>query len=157
MLMLRRASSWILGLTIVLLARSVPGADPPQRTVPSPQLPIPPTTILRGDATPIDLASALRLAGVQNAELLLARERVTAADAERQFAAAQFLPTLNAGTNLDLHTGPLQRAVGAIQKVNRGSLYLGLGAGAVGAGTVNVPGVVWKRLPSVMPVMIKLP
>jgi outer membrane protein TolC len=27
--------------------------------------------------------------------------------------------------------------------VNRGSLYLGFGAGAVGAGTVNVPGVVW--------------
>jgi outer membrane protein TolC len=91
---------------------------------------------------PIDLASALRLAGAQNPEILLARERVAEAVALRQLAAAQILPTLNAGTNFDNHTGPLQTSTGTIQKVDRGSLYLGLGANAVGAGTVNIPGLV---------------
>jgi outer membrane protein TolC len=91
---------------------------------------------------PIDLATALRLAGVQNPEILLARERVEEALAQRQLAAVQILPNLNTGTNFDNHTGPLQRSTGVIQKVNRGSLYLGLGAGAVGAGTVTIPGLV---------------
>ncbi len=92
----------------------------------------------------IDLASALQLAGVQNPEILLARERVTEAIALRQLAAAQLLPTLNAGTNLDHHNGSLQQSNGTIISVNRDSLYLGLGAGAVGAGTVTIPGLVWN-------------
>ncbi len=91
---------------------------------------------------PIDLAAALQLAGVQNPEILLARERVVEAVARRQLAAAQILPSLNVGTNFDSHTGPLLTSTGVVQKVNRGSLYLGLGANAVGAGTVSVPGVV---------------
>jgi outer membrane protein TolC len=93
---------------------------------------------------PIDLATALRLAGVQNAEILLARERVTEAVALRQLAAAQILPTINAGTNVDIHDGTLQTSTGQIIKVNRGALYLGLGANAVGAGTVNIPGLEWN-------------
>lgn len=101
-----------------------------------------PPSILAPGVNPIDLASALRLAGVQNPEILLARERVTAAVAERQLAAARLLPTINVGTNVDAHTGPLLRSDGIVQKVNRDSLYLGLGANAVGAGTVNVPGIV---------------
>ena len=90
---------------------------------------------------PIDLATALRLAGVQNPEILIARERVEQAAARRQLAAAQLLPTLNAGGNLDHHTGRLQRSNGQIIDVNRDSLYLGLGAGAVGGGTVTIPGL----------------
>lgn len=103
-----------------------------------------PASILPPAAQPIDLASALQLAGVQNAQILLARERVVASMAERQLAAAQFLPSLNAGTNVDVHNGNLQRSTGQILKVNRGDMYLGLGAGAVGAGTVTVPGIVWN-------------
>jgi outer membrane protein TolC len=103
----------------------------------------PPPSLLDARTTPIDLPSALRLAAVDNPELLLARERVTGAIAERQLAAARFLPSLHAGTNFDNHTGTLQRSTGVIEKVNRGSLYLGLGANAVGAGTVTIPGVVW--------------
>jgi outer membrane protein TolC len=102
-----------------------------------------PPSLLAPALQPIDLASALRLAGVQNPEILLAREAVAQAVAERQLAAAQLLPTINAGTSFDDHTGPLQRANGQIIKVNRDSLYGGLGAGAVGAGTVTIPGVVW--------------
>ena len=101
----------------------------------------PPGTILAPDELPIDLGSALRLAGVENPELMLARERVTEAAAIRQLAAAQLLPDLNAGVNYDLHRGPLQQANGNIIRPNREALYYGLGANAVGSGTVQIPGL----------------
>jgi outer membrane protein TolC len=103
----------------------------------------PPSPAPQRDELPIDLPTALRLAHVDNPEILLARERVREALAYRQLAAAQFLPSLNAGSNFNLHRGPVQLSNGEILKLNRDSLYLGLGAGTVGAGTVNIPGVVW--------------
>jgi outer membrane protein TolC len=142
-----RSTAWLLvGLLAAGLTTAAAAADPD--TLPRPRSVTPPDaragipTLLGPDVKLIDLCSALRLAGVQNPEILLARERVVEAVAERQYAAAQILPTLNNGGNYDAHTGPLQRAVGAITKVHRESLYLGLGAGAVGAGTVTIPGLV---------------
>jgi len=118
---------------------------PPPKAAPPDQSALPDAPpILDPNAAPIDLGSALRLAGVQNPEILLARERVVEAAALRQLAAAQLLPTLNAGTNYNDHTGPLQRSTGEILKVDRSALYVGLGANAVGAGTVNIPGIVWS-------------
>lgn len=117
---------------------------PPPRPVKDQPVFAEPPSLLTAPTEPIDLASALRLAGVQNPEILLARERVLQAVAERQLAAAQFLPSLNAGTNVDVHTGTLQRAAGQIIKVNRGDMYLGLGASAVGSGTVTIPGIAWN-------------
>jgi outer membrane protein TolC len=119
------------------------------RLAPSPKkqngpLSAPPITAPAGPVRPIDLPTALRLAGVQNPEILQARERVAEAVAARQLAAAQFLPTINAGTNVDVHDGVLQTSAGQIIQVNRGALYLGLGANAVAAGTVNIPGIIWN-------------
>jgi outer membrane protein TolC len=94
--------------------------------------------------TTIDLASALRLAGVENPAILQARERVLSAVIERQLAAAAFLPSANAGLNYDSHTGPLQQSNGNILKVNRSALYVGAGSNAVAAGTVGIPGVVFN-------------
>ncbi|MGO9108408.1 MAG: TolC family protein [Thermoguttaceae bacterium] len=104
-----------------------------------------PPSILGPDTRPIDLDSALRLAGVRNPELMIARERVTEAAAQRQLAAAQLLPNINAGTNYDDHTGNLQQSTGAMLTVHRQALYVGAGAGAIGAGTVAIPGVVWNQ------------
>ena len=92
---------------------------------------------------PIDLPSALKLAGLENPGILISRQRVVEALAQRQLAAAQFLPSLNAGLNYDAHTGPLQQSTGNILKIDRDSLYLGSGAYAVSGGTVNVPGLVY--------------
>jgi outer membrane protein TolC len=100
-------------------------------------------SILAEPTQPINLPTALRLAGTQNPEILLAQERVLEAVALRQFAAAQLLPTLNAGLNFDNHGGVLQQSTGNILNVDRQSLYVGLGGNAVGAGTVNIPGLVW--------------
>src|SRR5262249_52277091 len=76
-------------------------------------------------------------------EILQARERVVEAVALRQLAAAQILPSINIGTNLDVHRGPVQQSNGNILKVHRDSLFVGLGSNAVAAGTVNIPGIVW--------------
>jgi outer membrane protein TolC len=104
-------------------------------------LPVTPPTILAKEVQPIDLTTALRLAGVQNPELNLARTRILEAAAERQLAAAYFLPSLNPGTNYDTHTGVLQQSNGNILSVNRSAVYVGAGSNAVAAGTVNIPGV----------------
>jgi outer membrane protein TolC len=94
--------------------------------------------------TTIDLGSALRLAGVENPQILIARQRVVEATALQQLAAAQILPSLNVGLNYDAHTGPVQQASGNILKVNRSAMYLGAGANAVAAGSVNIPGLVYN-------------
>jgi outer membrane protein TolC len=101
-------------------------------------------SLLSAEFAPIDLPSAVRLAGLRNPDLFLARQRVVEATALRQLAAAQLLPTLNAGTNFDAHSGPLQQSNGNILRVSRSALYAGAGANAIAAGTVNIPGVVWN-------------
>ena len=126
-------------LIVLLLAgavRAQPETLPPPRALGAPLSP--------EDARPIDLTTALRLGGVDNPQIQIARQRVLEAVALRQLAAAQLLPTINTGGNFDHHQGPLQDSNGTLLKVNRESLYLGLGSGAVGAGTVTVPGIVWS-------------
>jgi outer membrane protein TolC len=89
----------------------------------------------------IDLSSALRLAGVRNLGIVVAQQRVEAAVAGQQFAAAQILPNLNAGSNFDAHTGELITPTGALLAVNRSALYIGAGSVAVSSGTPQVPGL----------------
>lgn len=103
--------------------------------------PASPHSILDPSIRPIDLNTSLRLAGVQNPQLMIARQRVVEAAALRQLAAAQILPSLNLGMNYDSHTGPLQQSNGNILSVNRSAMYVGAGSGAIAASTVNVPGV----------------
>ena len=91
-------------------------------------VPVSPPTILRREVQPIDLDTALRLAGVQNPELNLARQRVLEAVAVRQLAAARFLPSINPGMNYDTHSGNLQQSNGNILSVNRSAVYVGAGA-----------------------------
>jgi outer membrane protein TolC len=104
---------------------------------------VPPSpSILAPNVQPIDLNTALRLAGVQNPDLMIALQRVVEASAFQQLAAAQFLPSINLGMNYDAHTGPLQQSNGNILSVNRTALYVGAGSNAIAAGTVNIPGIV---------------
>src|SRR4051794_21789622 len=91
-------------LAVVSLAVGQPGGDKKPPMIDDVKFPAPPT-ILDPESRPIDLDSALHLAGVRNPEILFARERVIEATALRQLAAAQFLPSINAGTNLDHHNG----------------------------------------------------
>jgi outer membrane protein TolC len=134
------------GLPSVILAQQ-PTPNPATQPNPSAQYPLPgppPKTILKPEESLIDLGTALKIAGVENPELLLARSRVAEAVAMRQLAVAQLLPDLNAGTNFDAHNGPLQQSRGNILDVNRDAMYFGLGANAVGGGTVNIPGLFYN-------------
>jgi outer membrane protein TolC len=99
--------------------------------------------VLSQTATAIDLISALQLAGEQNPTILLGQQRVVEAVALRQLAAAQFLPTINLGTSVDSHWGVLQQSTGNILSVRREAVFVGAGANAIAAGTVNIPGVLW--------------
>jgi outer membrane protein TolC len=121
-----------------LPAGATSGAKP--TNVPLP-IPASPPSILKPEFQPIDLDTSLRLAGVQNPELNVARQRVLESVAMRQLAAARFLPSLNPGTNYDSHTGNLQQSNGNILSVQRSAVYVGAGSNAVAAGSVSIPGV----------------
>lgn len=108
-----------------------------------------PESILPAEFAPIDLNTALRLAGAQNPELMIARQRVVEAAALRQMTAAMILPSINFGINYDVHTGNLQQSNGNVISVNRSAVYVGAGAGATAAGTVPIPGVVLVGNPAV--------
>ncbi len=99
--------------------------------------------LLDQEVTPIDLSSALQLAGQQNPRILLGQQQVVEAVALRQLAAAQFLPTLNLGASTDAHWGVLQQSNGNILSVRRSDVFVGAGAYAIAGGTVNIPGVLW--------------
>lgn len=143
-------------------ADQLPAADQAARPSESPRTAAPPNAghrfpvdgrILPSDDTaeepvpldeppsPIDLATAFALAGIENPDILVAMQRTLAATARQQLAAAQILPNLNFGTNYDLHRGVLQQASGNILSVNRDALYVGGGVNAVAAGSVGVPGI----------------
>lgn len=107
-----------------------------------------PGSILPAESTPIDLNTALRLAGTQNPELMIARQRVVEAAAERQLTAAMILPSINLGVNYDAHTGNLQQSNGNVISVNRSNVYIGGGTGAIAAGTVTIPGIVLAGNPA---------
>lgn len=132
----------LIGLARVGMAQPPPasgnGGVPPGSFAVRPS----PPTLLAPEVRPIDLNTALQLANVQNPQLMIARQRVVEAEALRQLAAAQILPSINAGMNYDNHTGNLQQSNGNILSVNRSALYVGSGAMALAAGTVHVPGAV---------------
>jgi outer membrane protein TolC len=146
----RRRLGWPAGVLLLVLLGPLGrcAADPPRRITisfePIPDATEPPQSSAVPPPVaefPIDLETALGLAGVDNPTIALAREAVRASRAEQLQARALLLPTLHAGANIDVHRGTLQSAQGVIEDVNRQALYVGAGASAVGAGTVAVPGV----------------
>jgi len=102
-------------------------------------VPSPPVIPLPLGEYPIDLSTALRLAEAENPTIAAARARIIEALALQTGARALLLPSINTGTNYHLHTGNLQRSAGKILNLTDQSLYFGGGAGAIVAGTVNIP------------------
>src|SRR5436309_852093 len=69
--------------------------------------PAPPVTPPAPAEQPIDLETALVLAGVDNPTIALAQEAVRASLAEQLQARALLFPSVNAGANYRLHRGNL--------------------------------------------------
>ena len=85
---------------------------------------------------PIDLTSALRLAGARDLDIAIARQRVCQAFAELQEARVLWLPSLFLGPNWIRHDGQAQVIEGRIQTISKSSLFLGATA-AVGQGVTG--------------------
>ncbi|MBS0208365.1 MAG: TolC family protein [Planctomycetes bacterium] len=102
------------------------------------------------EEVPIDLPTALRLAGAQNQIITVAYARTLQTTAVQQLAATQLLPNLNLGTNYDAHSGALMQASGNVLDVTRNALFVGAGANAVAAGSVGIPGVQFNQNASEM-------
>ena len=94
------------------------------------------------DSIPLDLGSVLSLADGQNMQVGLARERIAEAYAQVNRADVLWLPSIRAGMNYNKHEGAIQDVAGRVFNTTRGAAYGGLGAGAVGAGSPSVPGLV---------------
>ena len=89
----------------------------------------------------LDLGVALRLAGVDNPTIKLAREAVRESLANQLAAQSLLLPTVNVGGNFRDHRGALLASQGFVRIVDFQSAYVGTGAGVIGGGTAIVPGV----------------
>lgn len=79
--------------------------------------------------TVVDLASALRLAGAQNPEVAIARERVLEAEAAHEQARQRFLPWLSPGVSYRRHDGRLQDVAGNLLDLRKHSLAAGVTVG----------------------------
>jgi outer membrane protein TolC len=102
---------------------------------------LPPRESAREDFQ-IDMSTALALVAGQNPQVGFARARVREAYANLEAAHVMWLPTIQPGISYNHHEGTLQDSSGAILEVSRSSLQSGFGAGAVGAGTTPLPGIV---------------
>ncbi len=76
---------------------------------------------------PIDLPTALRLAGAQNLDIRLAQELLAEAAAREQWASVLWYPTIRLGTEYIKHDGRLQETVGPVLEVSRNSGFIGGG------------------------------
>ena len=97
-----RVSALILGSTLIFAA--FVDADEMLR-VKGPRLKAP---------QPIDLATALRLAGANNLDVRIARERLAEAEANELVAVEQFFPTLSPGAGYRRHENNIQTVDGNI-------------------------------------------
>lgn len=113
-----------------------PGKEEKREPIPSASV-VPPAVA----EYPIDLPTALGLAGVENPTIALAQEAVRASLAEQLQADALLLPSLQAGVSANVHRGTLLSARGIVREVDRQSLYAGAGAETTGGGTVGFPGI----------------
>ncbi len=78
---------------------------------------------------PINLATALGLAGSQALDIALAAERVQAGVAALELARASWFPTVTLGGAYDRHDGAHQNADGTVTDTNFGSMMFGAGTG----------------------------
>ena len=79
---------------------------------------------------PIDLPTALRLAGAQNLEVQIAHERVAQAEAAEEQARLQFFPWLAPGIAYRRHDDRIQDVAGNIISADKQSLSPGAAVSA---------------------------
>ena len=133
----------IAGCSTLESSKTEPALDLPRSERPSPA-----STLLdkasanqESELYQIDLPTALRLASAENYKIAVAIEKIAEASAQVDRTKVLLLPTVAVGASYNRHEGQIQETDGNVLNVNRSSRYAGLGTGAVGAGTIRVPGV----------------
>lgn len=126
-----------------LVGHQDPFRDDDADHLPAPRDTKEPTEAVSGRPTDaeIDFASALALAAGQNPRVALAQARIQEAYASLAASRVMWLPSIRAGVNYNHHDGRIQDVAGNIIDTSRSSLYSGLGAFMVGAGSPAIPGV----------------
>lgn len=128
----------------VTLAQDLSPAEalpvPDERATPVPHVPAG-DSYVQPEGQSIDLTTALALVGGDHPTVGIAQWRVQEAYAQLEQAETLWLPTLRAGFSYYRHDGTLQNSNGNILNVNRSSFQSGLGAGTIGAGITQRPGI----------------
>ncbi len=91
---------------------------------------------------PVDLPTALRLAGAQNLDIKIAREKLAEAKANQQSAIAQFFPWLAPGLSYRQHDDKIQDVSGNILEVHKYSYAPGAAINA----QVDIGDAIYKTL-----------
>lgn len=94
-----------------------------------PAVPLPPGPAAVPDARPlpIDLPTALRLAGVNPLDIAVAAERLKVAEAQYDRARLRWLPDLSFGVDYYRHDGRIQDIAGTVFNTGRSSVLVGGG------------------------------
>jgi outer membrane protein TolC len=113
--------SLVLGCAASLGAAGPVAAGEPIQEVRGPRLKVP---------QPIDLTTVLRLAGANNLDVQIARERLAEAEANERIAVEQFFPYLAPGVGYRRHEGNVQAVEGRILDADKDAYTAGLAATA---------------------------
>jgi outer membrane protein TolC len=89
----------------------------------------------------IDLGGALAIVSGRNPRVAFAQAQVQEAFARLLGADVLWLPNIRAGASYNRHDGGLQQSDSSVKPVDRDTLELGPGLGAVGTGTPPVAGI----------------
>lgn len=116
-------------------------------------MPVDSTLVAGRTIRPIDLVSVLRLAGVRNLEIALARQRVNQSLAELERTQSLWLPSIFLGPTYYRADGQVQNVQGQIINVNRSSLFLGATAATVNGFPAPAAGTGYPQLNSLSSVV----
>src|SRR6516164_4930190 len=134
-------SAWAITLCgpkhqLALAQEQAPASDPWHASVQPPPVPVvPPGPVSSDKPLPINLPTALQLAGVRPIDIGLASERIRQAAAQLDRAQVLWLPTINLGVEYSRHDGQIQETPGTVFGTSRSSFQLGAGPVAVFAVT----------------------
>lgn len=117
---------------IILVAADGDIVDETEPTAPQPS---------EQSAQMIDLSTALMLTAGRSPQVAFANARIEESRAQLDRADSLWMPSLRAGANYHKHEGRIQDVAGTVIETSRGSFYSGVGAGAVGAGSPAIPGI----------------
>jgi outer membrane protein TolC len=109
------------------------GAQPPTtQLTPGTSTPFTPPGLatITDKPLPIDLPTALQLAGVQPIDVALAAERVKLARAQLNRARVAWLPTIYVGVDYFRHDGEIQDVAGNVAPTGKGAFAVGAGPSA---------------------------